>query len=254
MILENRSITQDDISKIVSSKNNKYESRNEVYLIERKCVENRYLWMYCQYDNSKLYGEVVLDTQKEKQHKNTRKKNEIELRKQLFVIIDSETHLVYISDIAKKGMVKDYLSEELKENVIIKNVYSSLDEFQDAIKCLKKLKFTQHRNIFNLLGNESIFMQQVSELGLDMPEKITMQIEYPNTLIGSLKNGLQSLKQKREEGYFEDIVLIGVDDSGIEQSFDFSSVVKKIEILPQKNENERYDKDEVERCFFEKIR
>lgn len=81
---------------------NKYEHRNEVYLIERKYVENRYLWMYCQYDNSKLYGEVVLDTMKEKQHKNTRKKNEVELRKQLFVIIDSETHLVYISDIAKR--------------------------------------------------------------------------------------------------------------------------------------------------------
>ena len=235
MIVENKSITRDDISKLVFGAKNKYEHRNEVYLIERKYVENRYLWMYCQYDNSKLYGEVVLDTMKEKQHKNTRKKNEVELRKQLFVIIDSETHLVYISDIAKKGMIKEYLSEELQADVIIKNVYSSLDEFQDAI-------------------NESIFMQQVSELGLDMPEKITMQIEYPNTLIGSLRNGIQNIKQKREQGYFKDIVLIGVDDSGIEQSFDFSSVVKNIEILTRKNEDERYDNEEVERCFFEKIR
>lgn len=246
MIVENKSITRDDISKLVFGAKNKYEHRNEVYLIERKYVENRYLWMYCQYDNSKLYGEVVLDTMKEKQHKNTRKKNEVELRKQLFVIIDSETHLVYISDIAKKGMIKEYLSEELQADVIIKNVYSSLDEFQDAIKYLKKLKFTQQRNIMNVVDNESIFMQQVSELGLDMPEKITMQIEYPNTLIGSLRNGIQNIKQKREQGYFKDIVLIGVDDSGIEQSFDFSSVVKNIEILTRKNEDERYDNEEVE--------
>ena len=106
----------------------------------------------------------------------------------------------------------------------------------------------------NVVDNESIFMQQVSELGLDMPEKITMQIEYPNTLIGSLRNGIQNIKQKKEQGYFKDIVLIGVDDSGIEQSFDFSSVVKNIEILTRKNEDERYDNEEVERCFFEKIR
>lgn len=119
MIIENTTITKDDISKLVSNAKNKYEHRNEVNLIERKYVENRYLWMYCQYDNSKLYGEVVLDTEKEKQHKNTRKKNEVELRKQLFVIIDSETHLVYISDIAKKGVVKEYLSEELQADVII---------------------------------------------------------------------------------------------------------------------------------------
>ena len=162
--------------------------------------------------------------------------------------------MVYISDIAKKGVVKEYLSEELQADVIIKNVYSSLDEFQDAIKYLKKLKFTQQRNIMNVADNESIFMQQVSELGLDMPDKITMQIEYPNTLIGSLRNGIQNIKKKREQGYFKDIVLIGVDDSGIEQSFDFSSVVKNIEILTHKNEDERYDKEEVERCFFEKIR
>ena len=122
------------------------------------------------------------------------------------------------------------------------------------LKYLKKLKFTQQRNIMNVADNESIFMQQVSELGLDMPDKITMQIEYPNTLIGSLRNGIQNIKKKREQGYFKDIVLIGVDDSGIEQSFDFSSVVKNIEILTHKNEDERYDKEEVERCFFEKIR
>lgn len=254
IVIENRYISTEDLGKLASSAKNKYVYRNEVYLIERKYIDNRYLWLYCQYDNAKLYGEIVFDTKREKQHKNTRNKNEVELRKQLFIVIDSETHFVYISDIAKKGMVKEYLSEELQADVIIKSVYSSLDEFQDAIKYLKKLKFTQHRNIINVADNESIFMQQVNELGFDMPEKITMQIEYPNTLIGSVRNGIQNIKQKKEQGYFKDIVLIGVDDSGIEQYFNFSSVVKNIEILTQKNDDERYDKEEVERCLFEKIR
>lgn len=97
-------------------------------------------------------------------------------------------------------------------------------------------------------------MQQANALGLDMPNKITMQIEYPNTLIGNVKNGIQILKQKREQGYFNDIILIGEDDSGIEQSFNFSSVIKNIEITAIKNEDDRYDKEEVERIFFEKIR
>ena len=204
--------------------------------------------------NSKLYGEIVLDTEKEKQHKNTRKKNEIELRKQLFLILDTESHLLYLSDIAKKGAIKTYFSEELQADIIIKNLYSSLDEFQKSVKILKKLKFTQYRNISNTLDKESIFMQQANELGLDMPEKIMMQIEYPNTFIGDLKNGIQILKKKKDQGYFNDIILIGEDDFGIEQSFDFTSVIKNIEIAVRKNEDDRYDENEVERSFFEKIR
>ena len=51
-----------------------------------------------------------------------------------------------------------------------------------------------------------------------------MQIEYPNTFVGNLKNGIQILKKKKDQGYFSDIILIGEDDFGIEQSFDFTSI------------------------------
>lgn len=171
IIIEGHNSIYDDVEKIISFGKNKYEYNNEVFLIEKKIVDNRYLWMYCQYDNSKLYGEIVLDTEKEKQHKNTRKKYEIELRKQLFLILDTESQLLYLSDITKKGAIKAYFTEELQADIIIKNLYSSLDEFQKSVKVLKKLKFTQYRNISNTLDKESIFMQQANELGLDMPEK-----------------------------------------------------------------------------------
>lgn len=234
IIIEGHNSIYDDVEKIISFGKNKYEYNNEVFLIEKKIVDNRYLWMYCQYENSKLYGEIVLDTEKEKQHKNTRKKNEIELRKQLFLILDTESQLLYLSDITKKGAIKAYFTEELQADIIIKNLYSSLDEFQKSVKILKKLKFTQYRNISNTLDKESIFMQQANELGLDMPDKIMMQIEYPNTFVGNLKNGIQSLKKKKDQGYFSDIILIGEDDFGIEQSFDFTSIIKNIEVAVKK--------------------
>lgn len=143
IIIEGHNSIYDDVEKIISFGKNKYEYNNEVFLIEKKIVDNRYLWMYCQYDNSKLYGEIVLDTEKEKQHKNTRKKYEIELRKQLFLILDTESQLLYLSDITKKGAIKAYFTEELQADIIIKNLYSSLDEFQKSVKVLKKLKFAE---------------------------------------------------------------------------------------------------------------
>lgn len=42
MIVENKSITRDDISKLVFGAKNKYEHRNEVYLIERKYLFHLY--------------------------------------------------------------------------------------------------------------------------------------------------------------------------------------------------------------------
>ena len=96
-------------------------------------------------------------------------------------------------------------------------------------------------------------MQQTNILGLDLPDKITMQVEYTDTLIGKVKNGMQELKQKRDQGLFTDIIVIGEDDFGIEQSFDFRSIIKNIEINVNKNEDDRYNDKEVEDRFFEKI-
>ena len=57
------------------------------------------------------YMETLFLILRKKKIKNTRKKSEVELRKQLFVIIDSQTHLIYISDI----------SRELEKNICRKN-------------------------------------------------------------------------------------------------------------------------------------
>ena len=229
-----------------------FSKSNEDYLM-REIL--RYIGRATSHENIRISPEVFSFTEdEEKQHKNTRKKYEIELRKQLFLILDTESQLLYLSDITKKGAIKAYFTEELQADIIIKNLYSSLDEFQKSVKVLKKLKFTQYRNISNTLDKESIFMQQANELGLDMPEKIMMQIEYPNTFVGNLKNGIQILKKKKDQGYFSDIILIGEDDFGIEQSFDFTSIIKNIEVAVRKNEDDRYDENEVERNFFEKIR
>lgn len=253
MIIDGHSSLYDDIKSIVQYGSNKYYYNKEVYLINKIIINNRYLWMYCQYNNSKLYGDVVFDTENEKQLKNKRRKNEIELRKQLFCAFDIDSQILYINDYTKKGIIKSYVSDTLQKEAIIKNIYSSLEEFQEGVKFLKKVKFTQYRNVVNTLDKKSIFTQQTNILGLDLPDKITMQVEYTDTLIGKVKNGMQELKQKRDQGLFTDIIVIGEDDFGIEQSFDFRSVIKNIEINVNKNEDDRYNDKEVEDRFFEKI-
>lgn len=253
LIIETSNKIEDDMNTVVTLGNSKMIYNNEIYYIIKKIVKKKYLWLYCQYDNAKLYGDIVVDTKNEKEHKNTRKKTNIELRQQLFVVYDFDSHVLYLNNINKKNFVKKYIAEILQVEVTIKNIYASLIEFQNSIKALKKLKFTQYYNIMNAGKKNTIFMQQVNELGLDMPDKITMQIEYPNIPIGSIKNGLQNIKERRDMGIFQDIVLIGIDDTGVEQHFDFTSLIKNIDLNVEKNENERFDPAEIEKCFFQRI-
>lgn len=254
MSLENRLMKDEEVINRIFQSGDVFDYKNEVFLIEKKLIDNRYIWMYCQYDNAKLYGEVIFDTRNDIKRKNTRNKNEVELRKQLFVSIDIEEQLIYISDINKKAALREYLFAELGTNIAIKNIYSSLAEFQKAVKFLKKVKFTQYKNIMNVGDNESIFMQQVNYLGLDMPEKITMKIEYKDVLLEHIIDGIQRIKQNKDRGLFEDIIIIGSDDNGIEHCFNFSSIIKSIDIDVTKRENDRYDEQEVELAFFNLLR
>lgn len=223
------------------------------YEITKDIIEDRFLWLYCEYDNSKLYNENVLNGENDEKEANPRTKSQVELRKQLFICYDMNTNLLYMNNIDKRSFVKHYISYTLQKKVDIKNIYATLEDFQNAVKSIKTLKFVQLNNLMNRIP-DSIFQQQANIYGLDSPSKITLQVDYAKTPVKEIKNALQNLKNKKQLGEFESIILIGLDDQEIEQSFDFSSIIKAIEITIIKNENSRFDPHEVMLNFLNRIR
>ena len=226
---------------------------NDWYEIDKLFLEDRFLWLYCEYDNSKLYNENVFDGVNDEKVENPRSKNQVELKKQLFACYDISTGFIYLNNLEKRGFISHYIQDILQKNVVIKNIYSSLDDFQNAVKFIKALKFVQKRNVMNI-AKDSIFEQFNNIYGLDNPERVKMQVEYDNTPIGQLKNMIQNVKAKKFTGEFEDIILIGRDDNDVEQSFDFSSLMKSIEVTVDKNDNGRYDPNSIKNEFLNKIR
>lgn len=226
---------------------------SDLYEIHKEFIEDRFLWLYCEYDNSQLYNETVLNKDNDEKEANPRTKSQVELRKQLFVCYDTNTNLLYMSNIDKRGFVKYYISDTLQKDVDTKNIYASLEDFQNTVKRIKALKFVQEDNIINRMP-DSIFQQHTNIYGFDCPSKVTMQVEYSGSPISELENTLQNFKMKKNAGEFESIIVVGYDDDDVEQSFDFSSIMKAVEILANKNENSRFNQDEVRDAFLEKIR
>ncbi len=254
LIINNQYPTQKDINKICTYGLNYIKDYGtDWYEVDKYFIEDRFLWLYCQYDNATIYNENILDGEKDEKRKNPRGKFQVELKRQLFICYDMQTKLFYINNIDKRGFARYYFSDTLQKDIIIKNIYTSLEEFQNSVTSIKQLKFVQERNIMNLLPN-SVFTQQANIFGLDMPDKITMQVDYGNTPIEQAKNALQNFKKWKVEGNFESIILVGIDDKEVEQSFDFSSLIKTIEIDVPKNENGRYNPDFAKTELLNRIR
>lgn len=160
-----------------------------------------------------------------------------------------------MNDMRKRGFFESYLTQILSRDIKIKNLYSSLDAFQNAVQTLKRIKFVQHNAIFNNTIDQHTPFEQVCNIyGCDAPENMYVELEYNNTPITTLWSFLRRLQRGRNNGEFENIVIVGEDAESIEHSFDFSSVISSRVINPVKDDNGHYDEKEVQTMLLKEIR
>lgn len=217
-----------------------YRKGKYLYKVEQEFISERYYWMYFQYDNENLYSDIVLDTSDNCEKQNPRPKSQVELRSQLFACYDFRTETLYVSDYAKKNVVSNYIADMLQVETNVKNIFKSLDDFMAANKRLKTITFTQKR-VIQATAPDSILKKVANVYGLDLPEHAKIKLDYGASPIGIVKHKMQDWKRLRDEGEFENIVIVGIDDDGIENSFNFSTMVSAIEIELSKNDDDRYD-------------
>ena len=211
-----------------------------LYSVEQELIADRFYWMYFQYDNAKLYSDKVIDTEDNSVKENPRPKSQVEPRLQLFACYDLDRHILYVSDYTKKATITDYISEMMQKPAHTKNILRSVDDFLNAVTQLKSVSFTQRRTLFTS-AEDSTFRKQAKMYVLDLPERSKIRLDYGSTPIGNAKNALRDWKMRRESGEFEDIVVVGADDSGFESTFNFSALVSSVEINVIKDDDYRYE-------------
>lgn len=242
-----------DLANVVNHGTSIFYNNVEFYKIEKSIFENRFFWMYCQYDNSKLYTDTVWNKISEEEESNPKKKSQIECRNQLFICYDIKQQRLYMNDISKRPFLKKYLHDTLNKDVEIKNIIHSLDDFQKSVQTIKEATFIQERNIVNSAPS-SLYSQTANIYGLDAPESMYLKVDCGNQPIRKMLNSLKNFRHKNDTGEFERVVVVGTDDSGIEKSFDFSSIIESIEIHTDKDDNQHFDPNEVRRLILNEIR
>ena len=217
-----------------------YRKDNYLYTIEQDIIADRFHWMYFQYDNESLYTNMVIDTTDNSAKENPRPKHQVEMRSQLFACYDLERHILYVSDYQKKATITDYIADMLQVSASTKNVLRSVDDFLDVVTQLKSVSFTQRRTLFTS-AEDSTFRKQANIYGLDLPERSKVKLDYGSSPIGTFKNAMRNWKSKRDSGEFEDVVVVGLDDKGFENTFNFSTMISSVDINVIKDDDYRYE-------------
>lgn len=247
-----REVSSEDLKRVCEIGNSIFQPDGQKYLyvIEKQIVENRFFWLSCDYDDATSFRDYVINQNTGETEPNPRSKNQVEPRKQFFACYDLKTHLLYINDLDRRKTLSKYLSYSIQKEFCINNVYASVDEFCNRVKTIKGFKYTQVRNLFT--ESSDIFRQVSNIWGLDTPERIQMKITCGDLPVHKGRTIVERFKRNKEE--FEDVIVIGCDDEGVEQTFDFSTIIKRIEIFPQKDENEHYDPIEIRTLLLNELR
>lgn len=213
-------------------------------------------WIYAAYDNQNTYVPEVWNKETEQKEPNPKGKTQIELRQQLFGLYSIKTRTFYLSNLNKKALLEQYMRHTLQKDVYIKNVYTSIEEFQNSLKTLKEISFISK----NILCREStgIFDSVCNAYGLNYADKFYLKVDYQNLDMAVVQDNdkgfLKNIFSRGNKGEIEDILVVGYDDAGLESRFCIESVIKNISIIVDKNENGMYDEDAVRRAILLEIR
>lgn len=226
------------------------EGQKYLYAIETEIVEGRFFWMSCEYDDATRFRDYVVNQETGDKEPNPRRKNQIEPRLQFFACYDTKNHFLYLNDLNRRSFFQQYLSDAVQKAFSINNIYASVDEFCRRVKSIRGFTYTQVDNLYARSGE--IFQQVGDMWGLDLPSKVQMKISYGDIPVHKGKVLIDRLHRHKEE--FENVVVVGCDDVGVEQTFDFSSILKHIQIQPGKDENEHFNPEEIKSLLLDKLR
>ena len=248
-----REASLEDFRQVLSKGNRTYKPERQKYLysIDMEIIDDRYFWMSCDYDDAVRFRDYVINRETGEKEPNPRSKEQIEPRQQFFACYDCDTHLLYLNDLNRRNFLQQYLSETLQKEFQINNIYTSVDEFCKRIKTIRGFQYTQVDNLFSRGGD--LFSRIGNMWGQDLPSKIQLKIAYGDIPVhGGGRQIIDIFSRHKNE--FDNVVVIGCDDEGVEHTFDFSSVLKHITISPPKDENEHFDPTEVRALLLRELR
>ena len=124
-------------------------SGDQMYeFVQHTNKDDNYYWLYGEFDNYTIYAPDIINKDTEKKEANPKQPNQIELKNQVFLLYDLNSGTLYLSNMQKKSVIEEYLTHTLQKDVLVRNIYTSVESFEKTLKALKEIRFTAVDNLF----------------------------------------------------------------------------------------------------------
>lgn len=247
-----RNIEMKDFDKIETFFSTKYSFEDLIYDIFINKIENNYIWFYATYGNPNPCPKNLYDTSKDEYLDNSRTKNQVEMRNQLFALYDFQNKIFYCSNSKKKGFFENLLKKLLNLEIKIHNIYINIDEFEKRIAKLSSITFSSTDNF--LTQNSKLKNTFKDYLNLDADIDFKIEINAKHGSFANFTNIFKRLKDAKNQLELENLSLVGKNDNEFEEVFNDGSFIKKFEQYFKENDEGLISSDDVQLYLINRIK
>jgi len=228
------------------------QDNEEYYRAECTLLDSQYLWICMRHGAPIPRNPELLDTNVPKANiKNERTTQQIELNRQIFILFDKTTECAYISNLKKMDFIKNSISKELQNKVLLKRAINPGDKNLMEISTLKRVRFTDRNKIMRREFPD--IKQRIGTMvGLDAEFIVELILKPRKRKILSKTQGFSNFFANSIDGN-EELIVIGKDDRGIEVLYNDETFTKKYIISSPKDENGFYESDKLLRDLITEI-
>jgi len=196
--------------------------------VTKATLENRYITFYFQMGEKYPYPSKVIDTATGSQEDNPRPATNIEPDKELFVVVDSESQRVYISNIRQKTIFISWIKDKLRKNILIKPLIEEGD-FIEKINIINEVFLTTDEQFEKTEGSLAQALAQ-DKYGWGA-KRAELKMSYKKQLVtDQIRDKIRELLGRKKE--YKNVTIIGKTRDGLEAMFNMEGIVNKVLINP----------------------
>lgn len=248
-----KSLNSDDYGTILSNKE-KIRIKKENFLEEIRIADYEdFIWIFLKQGTAKPRAKKVFNMTIADFEDNPRRKEQVELNKQSYLVIHKNSNRCFLSNLKKLDYFEEQLTLILSKRIGLTPLFKSLDEVTNQLKTLEEVTFVIQNDLFSS-NDESInlFGNGLSCLGLDKPDELHIRAKFENNSnIASIINFFNKIKNIPSAS---NISCTCKDAKKLAYILNIDGTCRRIVIRSDRNEDGLYNDDVIVRRFFEEFK
>lgn len=248
-----KGLTPNDYETILQEKY-KIDIKNENSLEEIRIEAHEdFIWIFLRQGTAKPRSEEVYNLTTYGYEENPRRKEQVELNKQSYLVIHRKSNRCFVSNLKKADHFAERLGLILSKEIGLTPAFKSFEEVNEKLKTLEEVTFVVHKNLFSENNKPvKMFEDGLAYLGIDRPDELHIKAKFSNN--SNIKSARNLFKNLFKNPSFSNISCTCKDAKQLSYILNLDGICRKISIRTERNESGLYNDDTIVNLFSEEFK